>query len=700
MSDTLQPVRRRINGWYVDDLQKAMSDSTNDKLIFWAKDAGRDVNNVFEVASMPRWDKPYRSNGKGMQDEVKLFSSEESVLVYPVASLTDIYEDHPTLADLYYGHASLEQFLAMSLAMSLVRGTVQVGDQGNTLRELLAIYKRTESLHLLFDAFNRCDAAERFFCSTLHDEQRDQYMIVYQLILLGFMSDTLSESNASNEYCALGKKVLDKLDRCFRDEWAYAKELYNDYFADVWNRNGGKAPADVTPAEVNRLLGLASTQCRKNGEPAMPGDISIISSVRFFMMTRKCPFGDFVQGNSALCNDTLSAFINTAIFEYMNYRRSQVLSHADWRAIPTDTVDSKLASLGTVFLNSSSISRELVPTRDNPVTAPFAAQAVLASHGITMSSVVAQGDTGYAAFVTERAFKAGVGTSVKFAAGDRWEDVKKHTADLLQECTVDAAYYLTVIDLLSSLVSQRAGAEGVGLVDLRDFIGVNSDELVNALSVQKENARLKAECEQLAKDLEKAKAEAADIQTAAQIKADAALAAYKVEKESQMNLKLQKKDERIARLEARVDEISRSVLRLDDGAGESEPEVLVDDGVPDSRRELTEEELDAIEEALDGLKVYIFGGRTDWRKKVIATFPYIPTIPSDSYMKYTDALCNADIVVVNTYCCSHKAFDMVADIAKKAKAEIIYIDRERSADSIGFRIMEHLGIKAKQPVGK
>lgn len=214
------------------------------------------------------------------------------------------------------------------------------------------------------------------------------------------------------------------------------------------------------------------------------------------------------------------------------------------------------------------------------------------------------------------------------------------------------------------------------------------------LSLAEENRNLRKQIEKLNEEFISARENDPGIQSFVEERVAFEVRAYKMEKDAQTATKLQKKDEHIARLENRLSEAMATTRRVLEDAGKDSHGNMADEVAErvETGRKLSCTDFEAIEESLKDQKVYILGGHANWRKKIKAAFPYIPIIATDRYVKYGNALENADIIIVNTFHCSHKAYAAVVDAVKKGDAKLVYVEKENNPNGVGQLLMKSLGI--------
>lgn len=676
MTDEHGLVRRRINGWHIDEMLDLCNKISTDE-----------IPGAIGPVLLDKINELFRVTPNCFEEYIVSFGAEQSALIYPTAIPDENKNDHPTMADVYFGWFSFEQYLAMKLAQSIVTNP----RYKTTLRELLGLHKRTPGLQGLLDSFLAPDSVRKYYGTMLGQEQRTQYVLVIELILFAMMGEAMADMGA-NEHRAVCKKILDKLDRCFRDDWVFCKNIYTNETRALIESNW---PSDEEFLDkiLHCLQKLSHTSLDGEG-----GDIAEISCVRFFMMTRKLPVSSLDDFQKLEYADIFANLIEVAHHEYSLFSSNASclrLSGPDEdRGTFPESVSTVWQNVQTEILNPKGVFDFHLPTPEKPVSPPYAARSILSCYGISFCRLASL----YGTDATHNALVVGFTSSVEQTVPFGQKMSAKSSKEGCAKGTADDVYYLAVIDMLSRAYAEamEAGQYGPSAPGCNgDGTGIDAEQFEFSLSLADENSKLREQIKQLNAELTSARENVPGLATLVNERVTAEVEAYKAEKDAQAAAKMQKKDERIARLENRVNEAMAATRRVMEKAGSiPRGDAAGDEAETAPERELSQKDFAAIEEGLKDLKVYIFGGHANWRKKIKNAFPYIPIIPTESYVKYGDALANADIIIVNTFHCSHKAFDAIASAAKKGDARLIYVERENNPNGVGRLLMKSLRANA------
>lgn len=670
-------VRRRVNGWYIDEmLEMCEKNATGDKPGWLSPESLTMITQTFRVISNQQTD----------EEDPIWFDADKSNLICPSAVPDANQKTHPTLVDVFFGQFSFEQFLAMKLAQSIITNP----RHKTTLKELVGLHNRTPDLQGLLDSFLAPDSIRKYYGTMIKPEQRAQYVLVIELILFAMMGYTMSDAGGST-YLPICKKIIDKLDRCFRDDWVFCKNIYT---------SETRAICEDESLDDDAFVGKFLYCLERLSFATMVdeyADIAEISCIRFFMMTRKLPVSSLDDSRKPQYAGIFWSLMETMYHEYSVFISSQfglklsrdkkndcaVLEDVakTWHRVQNEITNPKL------------VCDFHIPSLQKPISPPYAARSLLSSHGISFCRLSSLFGENACYSAVRKSFLASIEQAIppgeKLSITDAFAEYEKGTPDDI--------YYLGVIEMLARAY---ADAMQIGPDESCDSkcddeeSGIDAEQLGVSFSLAEENKKLRAQIDLLNMELRLAKTETPDIESMVSERVAAEVEAYKKEKDTQLQVKLQKKDERITRLETRVEEAMTAAFRSMKGDESSSKDAPSEKTtrLSEPERRLSEEDFSAIEETLADQKVYVFGGHADWRKKMKSAFPYIPIIPTDSYVKYGDALANADIIIINAFHCSHKASNSIVDTAKKSNTRLIYVEKEKNPHGVGQLLIKALGL--------
>lgn len=662
MSEVMELVRRRINEWYVDDiLALAKSEALDAKLGIGLPEEYDNVDildKVFSVCAA-------KQSADGSR---RIFSGSEATLMHTDPKYFNDTGDIPLVHDVYFGNYSLEQFIAKELAATI---TV-CPSREKTLNKLLKLYASTPETQGFANLFLMDGASlSRFTSLAVPSELRVSFMRVLECILRAMFTPNLPADEERNPHKerVFAEKVLLELDRCFRPDWQCLKDSRAQAYRMA-----------VRDEDDFMEVSLALPDDEYLSVPAM-------DAVNLFMMTRKVPFGQ-LTANSRCAN--FSSLIRAAQVVYMEYTRfhlhcAKMQDHnapGHIQLAAMTRIAHKNWHVATNLLKDSAACESHYKTStNNPINPANAIRNILMAYGIPLATISKAHYENAVRTTCEAGFYITIKDHLDRVGAGVGDDELKQFQACAENVSVEEITYLSSIAMLAEAYTEATSWETEK---------ASKEILLESVCLKQENDDRKCAIERLEEQRE------SDAEARAQELLSQEIKQYEKEKAAAYEAKLQKRDNRIANLEDRLDaalEAVRDITESLDAVAQDDDndgELLVENGVTQSIKGLSDEELAKLEKSLAGKKVLILGGHARWRDRVKNMYPYLPIVPSENCGRYENALLNADIIIFNSTHCSHTSFNLVKKAVRSGRAEIIHLKYGCHPARVGLTVREEL----------